>query len=63
MWIFNRIINQIKTDADFTCAFEAVNENGETVSFFHQYKQEPSEQELLMKAQNHIDAFLNTTSE
>jgi hypothetical protein len=63
MWTYSRIINSTKTEAYFTCAFEATNEHGETVSFFHQYKDEPPEQELLANAQNHIDAVFNAATE
>lgn len=63
MWTLNRIINKNKTEAYFTCAFEIINENGETASFYHQYREEPTEEELFKNMQNHIDNFFNNTVE
>ena len=63
MWTLNRVINTNKTEACFTCAFEVINENGETASFFHQYSSEPPEQEMLDNAQKHIDNLFNATKE
>ena len=63
MWTLNKIISQNKTQAGFTYVFEAINENGDVTTFFHSYKEQPTEENMQLQAQNHINDLLNATIE
>lgn len=63
MWTFNKLLGTNITPAGFMYVFEAINENGETTTFVHSYKEQLPEEQILLTAQNHVEYLLNGKTE